>query len=112
MPRERHELGLLAFGVALSRRGWRIIYLGSDSPIDAVAEVVRSLSPAVVVLLGMNPDSFLDQAAEIADLAGHVPVTIAGAGATAEVAGLTRARVLDQDPVGAAEIIDRDDSAR
>jgi methanogenic corrinoid protein MtbC1 len=112
VPGERHELGLLAFGVALSRRGWRIIYLGSDSPIDAVAEVVRSLLPAVVVLLGMNPDNFLDHAGEIADLADHVRVTIAGAGATAEVAGLTRVRVLDQDPVGAAEIIDRNYSTR
>jgi DNA-binding transcriptional MerR regulator len=112
VPGERHELGLLVFGVALSRRGWRIIYLGSDSPIDAVAEVVRSLLPAVVVLLGMSPDNFLDQAREITDLADHVQVAIAGAGATAEVAGLTRARVLDQDPVGAAEIIDRDYSAR
>src|SRR4029453_5883093 len=33
VPGEHHELGLLAFGVALRRRGWRITYLGTDSPI-------------------------------------------------------------------------------
>jgi MerR family transcriptional regulator, light-induced transcriptional regulator len=32
VPGEQHELGLLAFGVALRRRGWRITYLGTDSP--------------------------------------------------------------------------------
>src|SRR5829696_8387999 len=45
VPGEHHELGLLAFGVALHRRGWRITYLGTDSPIDAVADIAPSLAP-------------------------------------------------------------------
>ena len=44
LPGEHHELGLLAFGVALRRRGWRITYLGTDSPIGAVADTARSLA--------------------------------------------------------------------
>ena len=44
VPGEQHELGLLAFGVALRRRGWRITYLGTDSPIGAVADITRSLN--------------------------------------------------------------------
>ena len=55
LPGEHHELGLLAFGVALRRRGWRITYLGTDSPIGAVADTARSLAPAVVVLLEHEP---------------------------------------------------------
>jgi MerR family transcriptional regulator, light-induced transcriptional regulator len=51
VPGEHHELGLLVFGVALRRRGWRITYLGTDSPIDAAADTARSVLPAVVVLL-------------------------------------------------------------
>jgi methanogenic corrinoid protein MtbC1 len=51
LPGEQHELGLLAFGVALRRRGWRITYLGTDSPIGPVADISRSVVPAVVVLL-------------------------------------------------------------
>ena len=31
-PGEQHELGLLVFGVALSRRGWRIIYSAPTAP--------------------------------------------------------------------------------
>jgi MerR family transcriptional regulator, light-induced transcriptional regulator len=110
-PGEQHELGLLAFGIALRRRGWRITYLGTNSPIDAVADIARSLLPAVVVLLSMNPDNFRDHAAEIADLADQVQVVIAGAGATAEVARQTQTRVLDHDPVSAAVIVDRDHAA-
>jgi MerR family transcriptional regulator, light-induced transcriptional regulator len=106
VPGEHHELGLLVFGVALRRRGWRITYLGTDSPIGAVADVTRCLRPAVVVLLSMNPDGFLDHAREIAELARQAPVVIAGPGATSEVARQTQTRVLDQDPVSAAETID------
>jgi DNA-binding transcriptional MerR regulator len=111
VPGEQHELGLLAFGVALRRRGWRITYLGSDSPIGAVADISRSLLPAVVVLLSMNPEGFLGHAREIAKLAKQVRVMSAGTGATPAIAQQTQTHVLDQDPVSAAGIIDGDHSA-
>jgi DNA-binding transcriptional MerR regulator len=112
LPGEHHELGLLAFGIALRRRGWRITYLGTDSPIGPVADIARSVVPAVVVLLGMTEEGFLDHAHEIEKLAKQVQVVIAGTGATPEVARRTRTHLLDQDPVSAAVIIDRDHSAR
>jgi MerR family transcriptional regulator, light-induced transcriptional regulator len=112
LPGEHHELGLLAFGVALRRRGWRITYLGTNSPIGAVADIARSLGPAVVVLLSMNPDNFLEHAGEIKKLANQVPIVTAGMGATPEVGRQTQTRVLDQDPVSAAATIDRDHPAR
>jgi MerR family transcriptional regulator, light-induced transcriptional regulator len=107
VPGEQHELGLLAFGVALRRRGWRITYLGTDSPIDAVANIALSLGPTVVVLLSMTPARFLDHAHKIEQLANQVHVMIAGPGATPEVARHTQTQLLDQDPVSAAAIIDR-----
>jgi DNA-binding transcriptional MerR regulator len=110
LPGEHHELGLLVFGVALRRRGWRITYLGANSPISAVADTARSLRPAVVVLLSINPDNFLDHAQQIEQLANQVPVVIAGPGATVAAARQTQTRLLDQDPVSAAETIDRDHS--
>jgi MerR family transcriptional regulator, light-induced transcriptional regulator len=110
VPGEQHELGLLVFGVVLRRHGWRITYLGTDSPIGAVADISRSLAPAVVVLLGMRPEGFLDHAPEIERLARQVPVAIAGMGATPEVARQTHTHVLDEDPVSAAATIDHDHS--
>jgi MerR family transcriptional regulator, light-induced transcriptional regulator len=108
LPGEQHELGLLAFGVALRRRGWRIAYLGTDSPIGAVADLTRAVRPAVVVLLSMTPDNLLDHAPEIEQLASQAPVMIAGPGATPHAARQTQTRILDQDPVTAAATIDRD----
>ena len=90
VPGEHHELGLLVFGVALRRRGWRITYLGTDSPIGAVADIARSRAPAVVVLLSINPDNFLDHARQIKQLAKQVPVMIAGTGATPRSPGTHR----------------------
>ena len=112
VPGEQHELGLLAFGVALRRRGWRITYLGTDSPIGAVADLAGSLLPAVVVLLSMTPKGFLDRVGEIEQLANQVQVLIAGPGASPEVARQTQTRVLDQDPVSAAATINHGLSAR
>ncbi|HET7518021.1 MAG TPA: B12-binding domain-containing protein, partial [Actinomycetes bacterium] len=111
VPGEHHELGLLAFGVALRRRGWRITYLGTDSPIRAVADISRSLLPEIVVLLSMNPEGFLDHATEITQLATQAQVVLAGPGATPEVAQQTHMQVLDRDPVSAAGSIDLDHSA-
>jgi MerR family transcriptional regulator, light-induced transcriptional regulator len=110
VPGEHHELGLLAFGVALRRRGWRITYLGTDSPIGAVADISRTVQPAAVVLLSINPEGFLDHAPDIEKLASQVPVMIAGAGATPQAARQTHTQTLAQDPVSAAATIDRDHS--
>jgi hypothetical protein len=63
-----------------------------------------------VVLLSINPDNFLDHAQQIEQLANQVPVVIAGPGATVAAARQTQTRLLDQDPVSAAETIDRDHS--
>ena len=45
LPGEQHDLGLIAFGLALRARGWRIVYLGPDAPIETVEDVSRRLEP-------------------------------------------------------------------
>jgi MerR family transcriptional regulator, light-induced transcriptional regulator len=92
LPGEHHELGLLAFGVALRRRGWRITYLGTDSPVGAVADTSRTLAPAVVVLLAMNPERFLSPRAR--DRAARQP----GPGRDRRHRGHPRGRPADTDP--------------
>src|SRR6476620_10907493 len=49
-PGEQHDLGLLAFGLALRARGWRIVYLGADTPIESVADAAKLSAPAFVVI--------------------------------------------------------------
>jgi DNA-binding transcriptional MerR regulator len=103
LPGEQHDLGLLAFGITLQRQGWRIVYLGPDTPIATIHQAIGRLTPDLVVLTGTVPEPFAAHADAIADLARQTPVALAGAGATAEVAARSGARLLDTDPVTAAE---------
>ena len=49
-PGEHHELALIAFGLALRDRNWRISYLGPDTPLETVTEVAQTLVPDAVVI--------------------------------------------------------------
>jgi MerR family transcriptional regulator, light-induced transcriptional regulator len=82
-PGELHELGLLSFGLVLRERGWRIAYLGADTPLGDIAATADELSPAIVVLAAVTQERFFDSAEEIRALAARVRVGLAGAGASA-----------------------------
>jgi MerR family transcriptional regulator, light-induced transcriptional regulator len=108
LPGEQHDLGLIAFGITLYRRGWRIIYLGPDTPIATIGQATDSIAPDLVVLAGTVPEPFTAHADAIADLTRRTMVALGGAGATPELATRTGAHLPDQDPVSAAEHMDRD----
>jgi DNA-binding transcriptional MerR regulator len=101
-PGEQHDLGLLAFGLALRARGWRIVYLGPDTPIASVADTVRSLDPAVVVVSAVSPRAFRRHAAELRQLARDTRLCLGGAGAAGTQLG-GDVTALSGDPVGEAE---------
>lgn len=81
LPGEAHDLGLVAFGVLVARRGWRVTFLGADTPLDALADTVRTLDPALVVLHTLNPGRLDRHAEDLRGLAGGAPVAIPAAGA-------------------------------
>ena len=83
LPGEQHDLGLIAFGITLYRRGWRIIYLGPDTPIATIGQATDSIAPELVVLAGTVPEPFAAHADAIADLARQTMVALGGAGASA-----------------------------
>ena len=94
---ERHDLGLIAFGLALRERGWRIDYLGPDTPVESLEEAARRTNPSVVVLSATRSEPL----ERLGDLATRHRVAIAGAGAaSARVEGVER---LTSDPMTAAE---------
>jgi MerR family transcriptional regulator, light-induced transcriptional regulator len=80
-PGEQHDLGLLAFGLALRARGWRIVYLGTDTPIASVADAARSCDPAAVVVSAVDPRVFRRHAEELQQLALSTRLCLGGAGA-------------------------------
>jgi DNA-binding transcriptional MerR regulator len=100
-PEERHELALIVFGIALRAQGWRVTYLGADTPVG-------SIDPAAeedVVIAATTASRFDSAAEEIAALARRVDVSIAGAGASEELARKLGARLLPPDPFRAAEAL-------
>jgi DNA-binding transcriptional MerR regulator len=81
LPGEQHDLGLIAFGLALRARGWRIVYLGADAPLETVAEASRRLEPSLIVLHAVTGERVEPVAEQIRALAGTHRVALAGAGA-------------------------------
>ena len=106
-PGEQHDLALMIFGVALNRHGWRIDYLGVDTPIEELTRTAAARLPDLVVLAATQPGMLEPLATELATLAGTAPLALAGAGAAAQLAAAVGARRLDTDPVTAAETIGR-----
>ena len=49
-PGEQHDLPLVAFGLALRGRGWRIAFLGADTPAVSMADAAEMLDPALLVV--------------------------------------------------------------
>ncbi|HWV87785.1 MAG TPA: B12-binding domain-containing protein [Capillimicrobium sp.] len=103
LPGEQHDLGLIAFGLALRARGWRIVYLGADSPVETVEEISARHEPDLVVLSATSDDLVAPLLPELRALARRHRLALAG-GAAAN-ADLERAGVLalPDDPVAEAD---------
>ena len=54
-PESRHELGALAFAVALRRMGVDVLYLGSDVPVDSWVDAAKE-STAQAAIVGVVTD--------------------------------------------------------
>ena len=105
-PGEQHDLGLLAFGLALHERGWRIVYLGSDTPIESVAHAAQSCDAAFIVVSAVKAATFKRHRAEFAELAGVARVCFGGAGAREADPRVDALRLIG-DPVEEAERLTR-----
>jgi DNA-binding transcriptional MerR regulator len=102
-PGELHVMGLLCLGLALRERGWRVVFLGADSPIAAIERMVDELAPSLVVLAAVLPERFLVHEEELRALAARTMVGLGGAGATERVAARLGVLAPQPDPVTAAE---------
>jgi DNA-binding transcriptional MerR regulator len=105
---ERHTLGLVCFGLVLADRGWRIAYLGGDTPIGEIVAMCASVSPTAVILSALDALHLTANAAAIADLGEHHRTILAGAGASADLARRLGVHHAAGDPaVTAQELADR-----
>jgi methanogenic corrinoid protein MtbC1 len=101
-PGEEHDLGLMMFGIALARRGARVIFLGADTPIATVADTVRDVRPAGVVIAVTRSVPLAAAASDLQTLARDVPVYVGGPGVDEDTVEKLGGRLLDGNPVVAA----------
>jgi MerR family transcriptional regulator, light-induced transcriptional regulator len=104
-PGELHDLALMVFGIALNRRGWRIDYLGTSTPVEEVTRAAQAMRPDLVVLAATRGETLEPLVAQLTVLATHASLVLAGAGATPQLAAAVRAQLLTGDPVTAADNI-------
>jgi DNA-binding transcriptional MerR regulator len=102
-PGEQHDLPLLVFGLALRVRGWRIAYLGQDTPAESIVQTADELSPAIVAVSATVRSRFRSAAADLTAVARARPLVVAGQGASESLASSLGARWLGEGPVAAAE---------
>ncbi len=104
LPGEQHELGLIAFGLALRARGWRIAYLGSDTPLEDIGRIGEN-DPDMIVLTAVSRRRIQSVDAQIRTLAKRRRVALGGPGAREEDAKALGVLVLADDPVSSADRI-------
>ena len=78
-PGELHDLPLLAFGIVLHRNGWRVRYLGADTPLAELTDMAVRLRPDLVVLTATSEDRLAGRSASSPGCPA-APLALAGAG--------------------------------
>jgi MerR family transcriptional regulator, light-induced transcriptional regulator len=101
-PGEQHDISLLAFGLILRSHGWRILFLGADTPLSTLQETARTTGPAVIVLVTFDAALVNAEGAALRRLARTAPLFLSGPGATPDLTGRLRVRRLDGDLIDAA----------
>jgi MerR family transcriptional regulator, light-induced transcriptional regulator len=105
VPGDQHDIGLICFGLTLRGYGWRIAFLGADTPIATVDETARALDPELVVLAASVSGGTGACEQELRELACWAPLALAGGGCNREQATELGAAYIAEDPMrGAARV--------
>lgn len=80
-PGDLHDLGLIAFGLALRARGWGVVYLGPDTPLTSLADAATASGAVFAVVSAVTGKPFRAHRDELAELARTQRVCLGGAGA-------------------------------
>ena len=102
-PGELHDMALMAFGIVLNRHGWRIGYLGTNTPVGELERAADASRPELVVLAATLPETLEPLGPELAGLARRAPLALAGPGTTPQFASEVGARLMADDAVTEAE---------
>jgi methanogenic corrinoid protein MtbC1 len=87
-PGERHELGLMMASIAMRRDGWKIVYLGADTPVRDAAALAAKVSARVlgISIAIVERAASLERELRSAALPDELAVVLGGAAATRPLA--------------------------
>jgi MerR family transcriptional regulator, light-induced transcriptional regulator len=96
-PGEHHDIGLLMLAVMLRADGWRVEYLGADTPVDAAVAFAERTGAGMLCLSASRPESVdvLRAALPSVEHAGSTVIVVGGAAMTPEIAGELEATYAD-----------------
>jgi methanogenic corrinoid protein MtbC1 len=83
-------------------RGWRIVYLGADTPIETVEEASRQLNPSLVVLTAMSRERVQPTIAALTELARRHRLALGGPAAGNGALDASGILALGGDPIAEA----------
>lgn len=83
-PGELHDLGLVVLALVLRDRGWRVTFLGADTPIETIADTTRRVAPEVIVLAMLRVPEV--ELRDMRELTRGTRVLISGRGASSALA--------------------------
>ncbi|HET9951769.1 MAG TPA: cobalamin-dependent protein [Candidatus Eisenbacteria bacterium] len=99
LPGDLHEIGLLSVALLLSMSGWRVAYLGPDTPVREIAAFAKDAG-ARAVAVSVSPSRRRGAASAIRALRAALPrgveLWLGGEGAPPDLPGSTRFENLSQ----------------
>jgi methanogenic corrinoid protein MtbC1 len=101
---DQHDLGLLVFGVALRERGWRITWIGTDTPAAEVGVAVDAIEARAAVVSMTRAEPAPEEIEALRRVADRCLLAVAGNAATPAIAQQCNAVLLDRDPVASASL--------
>ncbi len=99
---ERHDISLIAFGLIMRSRGWRIIFLGAETPLRTIERAAEAMQPDLTVLASFDPSVLESQKAALRRLAKQGRLLLGGPGATEPLCARLRVGRVEGDLVAAA----------
>jgi methanogenic corrinoid protein MtbC1 len=77
-PTDQHELGPLMLAVMLRRTGYRVYYVGANTPVADLFEMARQISPLAVMVSASTAHALEQLSREQTFLRGMAPYVIFG----------------------------------
>jgi methanogenic corrinoid protein MtbC1 len=95
----------------LRAHGWRILFLGADTPLATLARAAATTAPQLVVVAAVKPSRFDREAAALRRLSRKTRLVLSGPGATQTICKRLGIERLNGDLIAAAEAVQDDRSS-